>query len=285
MKTKITKMIGLCLMLVMLIAMLGVFSLTASAAEDVIAWNDVDNDGVIDSGEATFNNLSEALTAGGIVKLATNYTLGENSTHEQCISMSSGTAILDFNGYMLTCASLIQFESIVLSGTADLTFTDSKTTGELNCASRPFVDLSGSAKLTIAGGIIHTSAVYTQYYLIVESSDNAKFEITGGTHYSNPTQYVAKNHKVTTSNLGTDPRYTVSKIETNEVVAWHDADDDGVIDSGEQMFSDMDSALAANVDLKMNSDVFRDSQYYPPGSFAINSTKTIDLNGYTISAT
>ena len=285
METKTTKITAIILTLVMLVTMLGAFSLTASAAETVVAWKDTDNDGIRDSGEATYTNLSTALSAGGTVKLTADYTLGNNATAEQYISMSSGTATLDLNGHTLICASLIKEEIIVLSGTADLTITDSKTTGVMNCQSRSDVQLSDSAKLTIAGGIIQTDTVHTQYYLSINKSGNAVFQITGGKHYSNPTEYVAANHKVTIGEISnTEPRYTVSKIEMNDVVAWNDADNDGVIDSGEQVFSDMDTALAAGVDLKMNSDIFRNSRSSPPGSLKITSTTTIDLNGYSIVA-
>lgn len=282
MKTKTMKLTGIFLTLVLLVTMLGVFSMAANAAETVVAWKDTDNDGIQDSGEATYTNLSTALSAGGIVKLTANYTLGNNATDEQYISMSSGTATLDLNGHTLTCASLIKKEIIVLSGTADLTITDSKTTGVLNCQSRADVQLSDSAKLTIAGGNIMTVVAYARYYLSINKSENAIFQITGGKHYSIPNAYVAVNHKVTVND--TDPRYTVSAIETNEVVAWNDADNDGVIDSGEQIFSDIDTAFAADVDLKMNSDIFRDSQHFPPGALETTSTRTIDLNGYSIVA-
>ena len=279
---KKTRFFAVAISLCIIVVMLGVFSLNASAAEAVVAWQDADNDGVQDSGEATYTSLSAALSAGGTIKLAADYTLGDNDTREHYITMSSGTATLDLNGYELACLSLIELDVIVLSGTADLTITDSKTTGVLDCKSRNDVRLSDSAKLTIAGGTVETGEVHTQYYLSIYKSGSASFQIIGGKHYSNPTEYVAINHKVVRGD--TSPMYTVSAIETNEVIAWNDADNDGVIDSGERIFSDIDTAIAADVDLKMNSDVFRDSIYYPPGALIITSTKTIDLNGYSISA-
>ena len=274
------KILSLILVLGIVIGVFMALAISASAADTVVAWKDTDNDGVIDSGEATYTKLNTALAAGGTIKLNGDFYYGDSDEHY--ILMSSGTTILDLNGHKLTFRSLIETDIIVLGGTADLTITDSKTTGVMNCQSRVDVQLSDSAKLTIAGGNIRTVVAYTQYYLNINQSGDAVFQITGGNHYSIPNAYVAANHKVIVGD--SDPRYTVSKIELSEVVAWNDADNDGVIDSGESVFSDMDTALAAGVDLKLNSDVFRDSKYFPPGSLKINSTKTIDLNGHSVVA-
>lgn len=280
MKAKTTTITSIFLTLILLVTMLGLFTVTTSAADAVVAWKDTDNDGAIDSGESTYTAISTALATGGTIKLTGDYNFGNNDTDELYIAMSTGTATLDINGYYVLFSSIAQKNIIILSGTADLTITDSKAAGTVDCESRLGVTLSDSAKLTFAGGIIKTGLSYSEYYLNISKSGSATFEITGGKHFSNPSEYVAPNHKVTVSD--TNPKYTVSKIETSETVAWKDTDNDGVIDSGEQIFNNMDLALEAGGDLKMNSDLFRDSQYAPPGTFNVTTTTTIDLNGYSI---
>ncbi|MBR5444976.1 MAG: hypothetical protein IKV57_02570 [Clostridia bacterium] len=99
------------LTMAMVVTMLPGLSMLASAAEeeqhaDVVAWNDTDNDGVIDEGETTYETLNTALNAGGTVKLYKDY----EASDEGDILVAKDTeetlvVTLDLNGKTLSSTS------------------------------------------------------------------------------------------------------------------------------------------------------------------------------------
>ena len=65
---------------------------------DVVAWNDVDNNGEISEGETTYTSLSSALKAGGVAKMYRSYDVG----NEGRITVDTLAVTLDLNGKRLT---------------------------------------------------------------------------------------------------------------------------------------------------------------------------------------
>ena len=65
---------------------------------NVVAWNDTDTDGEIDEDETTYTTLSDALKAGGAVKMYKDYDVGEEGE----IDLRSVTVTLDLNGKNIT---------------------------------------------------------------------------------------------------------------------------------------------------------------------------------------
>ena len=70
------------LAIVMVVGLMPGFTVTASAA-DAIAWTDSDGDGVQDSGEKTWDCLSDALEAGGTVRMLNNYQLTDDAGYDE----------------------------------------------------------------------------------------------------------------------------------------------------------------------------------------------------------
>lgn len=108
---KIMRWTSWLLTMAMVVTMLPGLSMLASAAEeeqhaDVVAWNDTDNDGVIDEGETTYETLNTALNAGGTVKLYKDY----EASDEGDILVAKDTeetlvVTLDLNGKTLSSTS------------------------------------------------------------------------------------------------------------------------------------------------------------------------------------
>jgi hypothetical protein len=158
MKTQISlRILSVVLAMAMVVGMLPSFTFTAYAVVPntrVIAWNDTDNDGVIDNRETTYTNLTTALNAGGTVKLTGDeIILASQCMEDQYLNLKDISVTLDLNGRYLAFESMATHKGIYLSGSAKLTITDSAGGGvvETGAMHHPF-GFSDTAQLIVAGG-------------------------------------------------------------------------------------------------------------------------------------
>ena len=208
--------------------------------------------------------------------------------------MNSGTAILDMNGHSIEYTYVEKYNegfenaAFSISGTADLTVTDSKGGGTIyyykNNAGRARIYLADSALLTFAGGTMNTyvEETTTYYHLIVNTAGSSQFRVTGGTFTTNSLlEYVDLENYIFTQDG--DNSWTVTARTVSDAAAWQDTDDDGVIDDDEQVFNDIRQAMAAGGNLKLNKNcslVDTDST-----RLEVTIDTTLDLNGYALTAT
>ena len=112
----------------------------AADYSNVVAWSDIDHNGAIDSGETTYTTLSEALNAGGEVKLYRDYDASaEGSIQVGQDTESKLSVVFDLNGKKITSSA----NGVLNVAKADVTVKDDigdgsvKTTGEyaIQCSS------------------------------------------------------------------------------------------------------------------------------------------------------
>lgn len=302
MKKQIIKRFTTFLASTMILAMLPGSALTVSAAvsnKEVIAWNDTNNDGKINNGETTYNNLTIALNAGGTVKLTGGDKVRLNDCAEdRYINLKEGTVTLDLNGHELAADSF-EHKGIVLSGSARLTITDSAGGGTVDTASMKdpirlkdasqltiaggtvnagYFALEGSSQLTITGGVletIYTSAEHVAGFV----GSNAGMRITGGATTFDPRNWLPDSY-MAVPNKEVAPNYwEVLPVTETEAVVWMDTDGNGRIDSGERMFGDLEDALYVGGSLKLYRDLTVDQVIH------VQSDAELDLNGHRLTAT
>ena len=141
-----------------------------------VAWNDTDDDGVIDDGETAYTDLEAALLAGGEVKLAKDVDITTD------IHLSDITVTLDLNGYKITFSYTCL---IAMGANAYLTVLDSSTenTGAITPSGSTSEDVfivdGDSAVLSVYSGTF-TAGVYDVVYAI-----NGALNVYGGTYITN----------------------------------------------------------------------------------------------------
>lgn len=136
---------------------------------DVVAWNDVDNNGEIGEGETTYTSLSSALKAGGVAKMYRSYDVG----NEAKIIIDSIAVTLDLNGKRLTWKEAESSILEVYSG--ELTIIgDGKITSTMNS------DIGPSTAIDVFGGklILNGGKIESPYYAI--EIHDGKLVMNGG---------------------------------------------------------------------------------------------------------
>jgi len=301
---KILKTAGLLLSLVMMAAMLGAFAPAALAANGgVVAWNDANGNGLLDSGETAYTNLGEALNAGGTVKMYADY----DAAAEGDIAIGSGaaekiTVTLDLNGKSVTSDA----DWLLDIYNADVTVTDtgSAKRGALTTTGQMAICVNEtSSKLTVAGGTIrgnnygvfvYGGALAVEGGTLIGSLEGVQIykntctcTVTGGSFSSDPSDYVAAGYTAT-GNIVTELwDVTEKSLAVRTVIAWNDTNDNGEIDSGETTYAagELEKALNAGGVVKMYADYS-----FPEGGLAIGLESsaqivvTLDLNGKSISS-
>ena len=124
---------------------------------DVVAWNDVDNNGEISEGETTYTSLSSALKAGGVAKMYRSYDVG----NEGRITVDTLAVTLDLNGKRLTWKEAESSILEIYSG--ELTIIgDGRITSTMNS------DMGPSTAIDVSGGklIINGGKIESPYYAI-----------------------------------------------------------------------------------------------------------------------
>ncbi|MBO5109546.1 MAG: hypothetical protein J6D21_02410 [Clostridia bacterium] len=140
----------------------------------IVAWNDINNDGVIDEGEPTYEYIGDALMAGGEVKLANDYDAsGEEFFELRGTEEAPISATLDLNGYTLKSNRIYLLDiyehfSLTVKDTSDTKKGTLLTTEEVLI----FCNNPTSQVTLIGGNICATKTVICMPY--------GSVEITGG---------------------------------------------------------------------------------------------------------
>ena len=152
------KIMGLVLTMVLLIASLGVFSLTASAAGGDVA-------SVTVGGTTTsYDTFDAAITAAqsctdsdkAVVKLLADIAMGDTY-----LAISGGVFTIDLNGFELSGTGSTSLLS--LTGSANVTITDSGTGGAIRTNSTA-IRARDTSIVTIDGGIIQSADSYPIWF-------------------------------------------------------------------------------------------------------------------------
>ncbi|MBO5110894.1 MAG: hypothetical protein J6D21_09285 [Clostridia bacterium] len=261
-----------------------------------VAWNDTDDDGVIDDGETTYITLTYALLAGGTVKLARDYDAsGVDGLILRGAETAPIVATLDLNGYAITATAnyffdIYEYYTLTVTdtstaGTGSVTITGNDVfycksdTSSLIVKAGRFTSLAevlvverGSA--TVMGGTFVAQGAGTK--TIFANATGTSVSITGGSFSTDPTYYLTDDYKAT-YNESTGYYDVTENVTDTTVVAWSDTDDDGVIDEGETTYATLEDALLAGGAVKLAEDVsIRARIALEHGS------ATLDLNGYTV---
>ena len=172
----------------------------------IVAWNDTNNDGVIDDGEPTYEYIRDALMAGGEIKLANDYDAsGEENFELRGTEEKPINTALDLNGYTLKSNRIYLLDiyehfSLTVKDTSDTKKGTLLTTEEvLIFCNNP------TSQVTLSGGnICATKTVICMPYGSVEitggmidgmiEGNPEQANITGGSFRYDPSDFLRNDY-------------------------------------------------------------------------------------------
>ncbi len=211
MKTKIkisNRILSLVLTLVMVISLLPLSSLTASAIDAPPIADVVYGDG---RGTGVFSSLTSAIEAAMETPDST-LTLQYDITTDDFVKIESGSFTIDLNGWTWKSSSSVMY----ICGNADIKIIDSSAEGTgklLGTSSCTTILLYGSAKLEIAGGTVeNTGSVEVVNTDNAVSKSDAQLIVSGGKVITNGGLAIRVNCRSVTVTGGTIESYTTEPI-------------------------------------------------------------------------
>ena len=97
-------------------------------AEDILMWNDADDDGVVDADEKSYESPHDAFADGGFLKLATSFSTSDfpyNGLADPNIVINKDF-VLDLNGYTMSAKNILLD---IANGVTNVEIYDSKNSG------------------------------------------------------------------------------------------------------------------------------------------------------------
>ncbi len=163
------------------------WTVTARTVSDAAAWQDTDDDGVIDDDEQVFNDIHQAMAAGGNLKLNQNCEWA--GTADNRLNVTQDT-ILDLNGFTYTVTGR-NCAIYIMSG--KLTIRDSRGGGSVKGyegLDSIFVQTGGRCQ--IEGGTIYGTF----------AANPGQITLTGGKYNFDPSAYTAAGYAAVAGNDG-----------------------------------------------------------------------------------
>ncbi len=148
---KTNRFLSIFLVLTMLFA---ISVVNVSATETIQAWNDANNNGIIDEGETTYTSFATAAESGGEFKLNSDIVLSKD------ISLYDGVKlVVDLNGHSITAAKSMS-SAFYLDDYVQLTIKDSIGTGSVGGENIQYaIRIVGDyAVFTLEGGSVSGSS-------------------------------------------------------------------------------------------------------------------------------
>ena len=304
-KRTIKKLLALITTLALLLTTFGTVLSAQETTEEIVAWVDSDDDGIIDEGENGYATLIDALEEG-----ETDITLAKDHATDVTITVFTDGTVIDLGGHTLSTSEafgnvdMINFQnnysltlkngnietahngdSIIWHNTdSTLTLDGITLTSSGTLRSADIWHTAGTLELIDSSvGIIYvysgTKATLSGDVSVDEWSigADAVFNVDpSGLNGFNKDSYEAVKSEEsglwTVISKSTEP-------EPEEIVAWADSDNDAVIDEGENTYATLSAALDGG---ETNIKLAKDHAIDGPLIIRTNGT-IIDLGGYTLS--
>ncbi len=165
---KMNRFLSVFLVLTMLFA---ISVVNVSATENIEAWHDANNNGIIDENETTYTSFATVAKEGGEFKLNSDIVLTKN------ISLDDGVVlVVDLNGHSITASASITY-AFYLGDYVHLTIKDSIGTGSVGGENIQYTIwvVGNSAVFTLEDGSINGTSSSLYF-----SESTATVNINGG---------------------------------------------------------------------------------------------------------